>query len=304
MDSQYEVFSRPKEAGGTKKEFYMKNFFNARIVRLIGIISLALVIGFSIAACKSGGDDGGGGDPKVPGTIAITPASGPVGTLLTATWTPATPPAGETAPVVTFQWKKNGNDIAGQTGLTYTPTEAGKYKITVISAASNPKKYANRDSNTVTITATGGPGGGGGTGGILTFTGDVPTEIQSLLTASVNASVSYFTEQGIFNETTLPADAEELQDFINEATWDNGKRIASLDDTISYINTNKKTKLVDKMGDPINKSGACLLYIKFDNSGNNTWCALVTLTSGSGSIAWSALINANDLDSGEEEEEE
>jgi hypothetical protein len=62
----------------------MKNFFNARIVRLLGIISLALVIGFSMAACSNGDDDDGNGSGEKPS--GQTPGGG--GTL-----TAVTPPA-------------------------------------------------------------------------------------------------------------------------------------------------------------------------------------------------------------------
>jgi len=37
-------------------------------IKVLGIISLMLVIGFSFAACSDGGDGGGGTDPKLNGT--------------------------------------------------------------------------------------------------------------------------------------------------------------------------------------------------------------------------------------------
>ena len=48
-------------AGVTTKEFSMKNFSRARIAPLFRIIALAVVIGFSFAACGGGGGGGGGG---------------------------------------------------------------------------------------------------------------------------------------------------------------------------------------------------------------------------------------------------
>jgi hypothetical protein len=42
------------------KEFFMRNFFKARIASLFGVIALVAIIGFSMAACDN--DDGGGGN--------------------------------------------------------------------------------------------------------------------------------------------------------------------------------------------------------------------------------------------------
>jgi hypothetical protein len=200
MDSHYEVFTRPKEAGGTKKEFYMRNFFNARIVRLLGIISLALIIGFSMAACSS--DDGGG---------------------------------------------------------------------------------------------SGGGGGGGGSGGAtLTFTGEIPAAIKTEIDACTAADISYFPSSGVLSATAMPVDANAAETLI----YDSANTVASLNDNIATITSTKKCKLVGSTSLNFTGSGAHVVYIKFDNSGNKLWLAPVTLTKGSGTVAWTAFKNANDLASG------
>jgi len=269
----------------------MKNFFNARIVRLLGIISLALVIGFSIAACKSG-DDGDDGPPKVPGTIAITPTSGAPGTTLTATWTPATPKAGETAPTVKLQWKKDGQVLGSlitPTGNPFTCTvpadAAGKYKITVISDDSNAKKYGNRDSNTVTIKAQGSNSGGGGTSGILTFT-NVPDDVLAVATGDS----PYFWKSGVLAATTLPTDAD---DWYEQRT---GDTVAEIDDSkVTIKSTGKSTLTAYMTMNRYTGSGPHVVYIQNDNSGDKCWIAVVTFTNGCGTFDYTTAINENTL---------
>jgi len=258
----------------------MKNFFNARIVRLLGIISLALVIGFSMAACSSGG----GGDPDLAGTITINPTTAAVNTKLTATYSGSETP-------VTYQWKKGTTNV-GTNSNEYTPTEAGSYTVTVSVAGFKSKTSAP-------VTVTGGSSGGGGSQGVLTFTGEIPAAILTLMNTNITAGISYFSGgSAILSAHSLPADAEEAEDLIYNASWSDNTKIATLESTIAEIKANNKCNLENYEMDPYTGSGTYLLYIKFDNSGDTLWLAVVTFTNGSGTVAWNALVNANDLGSG------
>jgi hypothetical protein len=115
------------------------------IVNLFGIITLAVIIGFSTAAC-GGGDDN---DPlDLPGTIVITPNTDiEVGTELTATYTAA---GNET--ITGWQWKL-GPTVVGSNSNKFTPNTAGPYTVTV-----SAKGYKPKTSNTVTVINSSLPG--------------------------------------------------------------------------------------------------------------------------------------------------
>jgi hypothetical protein len=98
--------------------------------KLIGIIALAAIIGFSMAAC----DNGGNGDPDLTGTIVITPNTDvTVGTELTATY--------DGSETVTYQWRR-GTANVGTNSNKFTPTEEGSYTVTVSATGFNSKTSA------------------------------------------------------------------------------------------------------------------------------------------------------------------
>lgn len=117
------------------------------VMRSIAIISIALIIGFTMAACDTGGGGGGSSDPDLEGTILITPSTATVGEELTATY------GGSEA--VSFQWKKDGSN-AGSPSTTnpniYMTTDTGSYTVTVSASG-----YKSKTSTAVTVTA--GPTG-------------------------------------------------------------------------------------------------------------------------------------------------
>jgi predicted RNA-binding protein with TRAM domain len=123
-----------------------------KVNKLLAIIALVAVIGFSFTACDDGvvGEGGGGGDggdgigtaspptvttpvvtPDLSGTITITPNNGvQTNTELTANY------SGNEA--VTYQWKKADVNV-GENSNKYTPTEAGSYTVTVSATGYKPK---------------------------------------------------------------------------------------------------------------------------------------------------------------------
>jgi uncharacterized lipoprotein NlpE involved in copper resistance len=140
------------------------------------------------------------------------------------------------------------------------------------------------DDNTKTPTK------GGGDGGVLTFTGDIPEAIQTELNACIAATISYLPAAGVLSATAMPTSKDEAEQQIN------GGKIGEFSDDIATIKSGK-SKLNGTTMDTYDfaASGSYVVYIKFDNSGNKTWVALVTFTNGSGTVAWSAFKNANDL---------
>ena len=75
---------------------------------------------------------------ELEGNIEIAPASAYIDTELTATYD-----GGE---AVHFQWKKEGEDIEGATGNTYSPSSAGGYAVTV-----GAPGYVSKTSPPVTV---------------------------------------------------------------------------------------------------------------------------------------------------------
>jgi hypothetical protein len=83
-------------------------------------------------------DDSNSGSPDQLGTITITPAGGTVGTQLFAVY--------EGNGNVSYQWKKDGTAIYGETGTVYKATEAGNYTVTVSATG-----YQSKTSAAVTV---------------------------------------------------------------------------------------------------------------------------------------------------------
>ena len=110
------------------------------------------------------------GDQTLSGDIAISPDSGVItGTQLTAAY--SGPETG-----LSYQWNKDGNDISGETGDRYIPTEAGTYTVRVSKTGCTDKT-----SGPVTVTS---PAAGDQTlsGGIAISPGGEVT-LGTLLTA-------------------------------------------------------------------------------------------------------------------------
>jgi hypothetical protein len=114
---------------GTQEEFYMKNF-----IKILGIISLALIIGFSMAACGGDDDDGnnsGGKKPdnQKPGdnqTITVSDST------IIGTW------AGDAA---------NGTLVISANSFTTTDTTTSAFAVvTAINAYTAYAKVVTKDS--------------------------------------------------------------------------------------------------------------------------------------------------------------
>jgi hypothetical protein len=107
-----------------------------------GMLVMALVFGLLFTACPMGSNDDDGND-DLSGAIFISSASGgaavtmarPVGQPLYAVY------AGSEA--VTYQWKRDGGNLSGATGSSYTPNEEGAYTVTVSRAGYNSKTSAS-----------------------------------------------------------------------------------------------------------------------------------------------------------------
>jgi hypothetical protein len=101
-------------------------------IKLVGIIVMVAVIGFTFAAC--GGDDDGDskGDPNLSGNVTIAVAGGgsaEVGKQLTANY------SGSEA--VSYKWTRGSTEVG--TAQTYTPDTAGSHTVTVSAAGFKSK---------------------------------------------------------------------------------------------------------------------------------------------------------------------
>jgi hypothetical protein len=135
----------------------MKNTF-----KVLGVISMALIIGFAMTACSDGGDD----EPSFVAVTGITgvPTAATVGTELPLTGT--VEPA--TATNKTITWTvTNGTGTATVSGSTLNPTGAGT--VTVKAIIANGKAQGTDYAKEFTITVTGGSGGNTPTADDYTF---------------------------------------------------------------------------------------------------------------------------------------
>jgi len=157
----------------------MKKTTGVLLVRVLGIIALVAIIGFSMAACSSDPD------PDLPGTITVSPSTGvTTGMELTATYSGT-----ET---VSYQWKK-GDANVGTSSNKFTPTEAGSYTVTVSATGFNSKTSA-----AVTVTV---PANLSGTITISPNT-NVTTGMELTATYSGTETVSYQWKNGATNVGT------------------------------------------------------------------------------------------------------
>ena len=135
-----------------------------KIFKLIGIIALAAVIGFSMTACgddDSDGGGGGGGGKTQSDFVAVTnitgvPATATVGTALTLTGTVEP----ETATNKTITWSVVSG-TATVSGSTLTASAAGL--VTVKATIANGTAQGTNYTLNFTITVSGGSTGGGNT---------------------------------------------------------------------------------------------------------------------------------------------
>jgi hypothetical protein len=125
--------------------------------KLFGIAGAAVLMTalvFGLAGCDTDGGGGGGGDPELAGTIHISTTSGgeaatgtvDTNTVLYAVWTKgADDPAS-----VTYEWKRDGTAITGETGATLKAASvtAGSYTVTV-----SWPGYQSKTSAAVTVAA-------------------------------------------------------------------------------------------------------------------------------------------------------
>jgi hypothetical protein len=127
---------------------------NCNVLRRPGWAPIALLLAL-LAACGGGGGDGGGGTPPptVAPTITAQPQSMSVPASLPARFAVA---AEGTAPL-SYQWRKNGVEIAGATSFDYTigattPSDSGSsYSVLVRNAV------AAVTSNAAVLTVTAAP---------------------------------------------------------------------------------------------------------------------------------------------------
>jgi len=109
------------------------------MIKFFGLITLAVMMGFSFVVCSSpsgGGETGPGGNaPELSGAITITPNSSVgIGTELTAHYS-----GSET--ITLYQWKRGATNV-GTNSNTYTPDAAGSYTVTVSAAGYKSKTSA------------------------------------------------------------------------------------------------------------------------------------------------------------------
>jgi hypothetical protein len=99
-----------------------------------------------------------GGGPLAPENYAppsITPGTAEEGDTVArvvGTW------GGNPAPTFTYQWKRDGSNISGATGTTYTTVSADVgTALTVTETATNSEGSASATSSAISVTAAGAP---------------------------------------------------------------------------------------------------------------------------------------------------
>jgi len=117
---------------------------NAISFGLVGIITLAAVIGFSMTACGGGGG-GGGGDPALTGTVSIS-GTAEAGQTLTAVTT-----ALEGTGTITYQWKR-GSAVVGTNSGTYQvqAADVGSTITVTVTRAGYTGSVTSEPTNVVT----------------------------------------------------------------------------------------------------------------------------------------------------------
>jgi hypothetical protein len=205
-----------------------------KVFKLLGIIALVAVIGFSMIACDSGGGGGGGGgggdpgiqnpggDPQLSGSITISPNTGVItGTELTANYS-----GSET---VSFQWKKGSTNV-GTNSNKYTPAEAGSYTVTVRATG-----YTSKTSAAVAVTDP----------SLLTLSGSI--------TISPSTGVNINTELTANYSGSEPVSYQWKKDGVDIGTNSNKytpTAAGSYTVTVSAAGYNSKTSAIVDVNDP------------------------------------------------------
>jgi len=131
-----------------------------RTIRILGIIALVAVIGFSMIACDDGGGGGpgggpGGGDPELSGTVSIVDSqenpitTAKTGDTLTASYTGSEASNPPYYTYYTYQWKKDGTNVpygtypsSGVDSIYSVSAGPGSYTVTVSLAGYQSKTSA------------------------------------------------------------------------------------------------------------------------------------------------------------------
>lgn len=150
-------------------------------------------------------------DPSAPSinSVGITPATGPVGTVFTATASVS----GWPAPARAWQWKLDGVDIEGATGSSYESEAAGELTVRLTATNSEGSDFADSSSVEVTevapvITAAGTISGGAKIGVEQTvsgfsYTGEDVTITYSWLANGVERGTSAAYTTGVYDGQNL-----------------------------------------------------------------------------------------------------
>jgi len=270
--------------------------------KVLGIIALIAIIGFSMAACAPEPEP----VPDLPGTIAINPSTGvTTGTELTATYS-------GTETTVGYQWKKGDTNV-GTNSNKFTPTEAGSYTVTVSAAG-----YKSKTSAAVTVTVPTGP-----QWKTVLNSSFGPTNISAIaygnnvfVAGGYNGKMAYSADGVTWTAVTTQADNpfwRGEQDYIYSIAFGGGKFVAvgpggddSSDNsyTIAAYSTDGKTWTKGNFGSATDKSTSSftLSYCKDMFVARGSSSQYVTSTDGltwedkgSGKIPIQTIAYGNDI---------